>query len=158
PTTSYSASGPAPTLSRARRTSGDAGLVVMERSEQAGGERRHPFGAQLRRLRLRANLTQEALAVPPGLSPDPASLLERGLRRTPRRSTLVLLTGALRLTPEERELFIARAEHEEPSPPEGSAPAPRELPRPAADFVGRAAELAALGSVLGATGRTSGPV
>ena len=56
---------------------------------------RDVFGANLRRIRLRRNLSQEALAAKAdGLHRTEVSLLERG-EREPRLSTIILLTRAL---------------------------------------------------------------
>lgn len=82
------------------------------------------FGSLLRRQRLRANLTHEALAARSGLSIDTISMLERGLRSTPRRSTVVALAQALRLPPSARDMFLAAAE----SPPIHTRPDPRPTP------------------------------
>jgi predicted ATPase/transcriptional regulator with XRE-family HTH domain len=102
-----------------------------------------PFARRLRRLRLRASLTQEELAERSGLSVDAVSALERGYRRHPRRATLALLADALGLGAAERDAFV------EPSPLPGRGPrqAPRPprrapaLPRPPTRLVGRAADL-----------------
>lgn len=67
------------------------------------------FGSLLRNLRLRANLTHEALAARSGLSVDAISMLERGVRHTPRRSTVVALVQALRPPPDAREALFAAA-------------------------------------------------
>lgn len=63
------------------------------------------FGILLRRHRLAAGLSQEALAERAQLSPDAISALERGHRRSPQRATLALLAGALALEGEQREEF-----------------------------------------------------
>src|SRR5262249_54704396 len=60
------------------------------------------FGAVLRRHRLRAGLTQEALAARAQLSAEAISTLERGTRRAPRQATIDLLADALGLSPAER--------------------------------------------------------
>jgi transcriptional regulator with XRE-family HTH domain len=44
------------------------------------------FGAQLRKLREEAGLTQEELALRAGLSPTAVSALERGQRKRPTRT------------------------------------------------------------------------
>ena len=49
----------------------------------------------LRQLRAEAGLTQEELAEAAGLSPRSVSDLERGINRTARKDTAVLLSGAL---------------------------------------------------------------
>ena len=67
------------------------------------------FGALLRRYRLAADLSQEALAEQAHLSREAISTLERGSRRIPRRGTLDLLADALRLSPAERSLLYAAA-------------------------------------------------
>src|SRR5215216_5060835 len=67
-----------------------------------------PFGELLRRLRVAAGLTQEALAERAGLSARGVSDLERGVRSAPRRDTLRLLIEALALGPaNEAELVTA---------------------------------------------------
>jgi transcriptional regulator with XRE-family HTH domain len=72
------------------------------------------FGSLLRRHRLAANLTQAALAARSGMSLAAISMLERGARQTPRRSTLESLSRALRLPLDIRDVFLAAAEP--PSP------------------------------------------
>jgi transcriptional regulator with XRE-family HTH domain len=67
------------------------------------------FAALLRQLRAEAKLTQEELAEAAGLSPRSVSDLERGINRTARRDTAVLLAGALGLTGRTGELFVAAA-------------------------------------------------
>ena len=67
------------------------------------------FGMLLRRYRLAAGLSQEALALRARMSSDGVSALERGHRRTPQRETLALLAGALALDGEQREEFEAAA-------------------------------------------------
>ncbi len=65
------------------------------------------FGDLLRRYRVGAGLTQEALAERAGISVRGLSDLERGARRAPRRDTLLLLTEALDLSEHERTVFQA---------------------------------------------------
>ena len=67
------------------------------------------FGGVLRELRSRAQLTQEELAEAAGLSPRSVSDLERGINRTARKDTAVLLAGALGLAEPARSSFIAAA-------------------------------------------------
>jgi transcriptional regulator with XRE-family HTH domain len=90
-----------------------------------------------------ANLTQAELAERAGLSAQAISLLERGARRAPRTSTIELLSTALMLDPSRREALVAAA-RQAPGPELLAAPPPREVPRPPADFTGRAAELTTL--------------
>ena len=67
------------------------------------------FGELLRRARVAAGLTQEALAERAGLSATAISALERGVRQTPQGETLRLLTDALALPDEERARLAAAA-------------------------------------------------
>ena len=67
------------------------------------------FGGLLRKLRAEARLTQEELAEAAGLSPRSVSDLERGINRTARKDTALLLADALRLAGSARELFVAAA-------------------------------------------------
>src|SRR5437763_1401139 len=67
-----------------------------------GAEEGDAFGPLLRRLRLAAGLTQEALAARAGLSPRGVQDLERGVRRAPRKDTLELLARALQLSAPDR--------------------------------------------------------
>ncbi len=67
------------------------------------------FGALLRRLRIRAGLSQEALAQRAGLSADTVAALEAGRRRQPRAFTVGLLADALGLGLDERAQFAAGA-------------------------------------------------
>jgi transcriptional regulator with XRE-family HTH domain len=67
------------------------------------------FAVLLRQLRVRALLTQEELAEAAGVSPRSVSDLERGISRTARKDTAVLLAGALGLAGPARELFVTVA-------------------------------------------------
>src|ERR1700683_5434371 len=72
----------------------------------------HPalsFAGRLRQLRAEARLTQEELAEAAGLSPRSVSDLERGINRTARKETALLLADALSLTGQVRGLFVAAA-------------------------------------------------
>jgi predicted ATPase/transcriptional regulator with XRE-family HTH domain len=60
------------------------------------------FGVLLRRLRLAAGLSQEALAERAHISAKAVGSLELGTRRAPYRETVDQLLGALNATPEER--------------------------------------------------------
>ena len=112
-------------------------------SEQSATE----FGCLLRRLRNRAQLTQEALAEAATVSPRTVSDLERGVNRTARMATTELLATALGLAGLERRLFIAAARGR-------SAPAVMEASErrsgaarsatPADALIGRDSELAIL--------------
>ena len=74
-------------------------------AEQAG----LGFGGLLRQLRDDAGLTQEELAEAARISPRAVSDLERGINRTARKDTALLLAGALGLADPLRGLFVAAA-------------------------------------------------
>ena len=65
------------------------------------------FGALLRRYRIAAGLTQEALADRAGLSVRGIADLERGVRRFPHFHTLRCLVEALDLAPDDRVSLVA---------------------------------------------------
>jgi transcriptional regulator with XRE-family HTH domain len=67
------------------------------------------FAGLLRQLRAQAELTQEELAGAAGLSPRSVSDMERGVNRTARKDTAVLLAGARGLAEPLRGLFVAAA-------------------------------------------------
>jgi predicted ATPase/DNA-binding XRE family transcriptional regulator len=62
---------------------------------------RSEFGLLLRRLRSRAELSQEQLAESAGLSAESIGALERGTRRAPYRETVERLAAALNVSPAE---------------------------------------------------------
>jgi transcriptional regulator with XRE-family HTH domain len=70
------------------------------------------FGVLLKRYRLAAGLSQEALAARASLSARTISDLERGIHSTPQSDTLELLTGALSLSAQQRALLLAAARPE----------------------------------------------
>jgi tetratricopeptide (TPR) repeat protein/transcriptional regulator with XRE-family HTH domain len=118
-------------------------------TEQAGVG----FGGLLRQLRADAGLTQDELAQAARVSQRAVSDLERGINRTARKDTAVLLAGALGLDGRSRDLFVAAARGRGPAEDvlaagQGTAPgafaaaAIRALPRDIAGFTGRQAELA----------------
>jgi predicted ATPase/transcriptional regulator with XRE-family HTH domain len=102
------------------------------------------FAGLLRQLRSEARLTQEELAEAARLSPRSVSDLERGINRTARKDTALLLADALGLAGPVREVFVAAAR--------GQVPAAKvlavmsasrsNLPAPVDSFVGRQMELA----------------
>ncbi len=105
------------------------------------------FGALLKRYRMAAGLTQEALAERASLSTRAVSDLERGLSRVPRYDTLDLLTTAMSLTASQRAALFAAAR---PPLPGGDAKATplQMLPFPPTALLGREQEVAqALGLV-----------
>ena len=73
------------------------------------------FAVLLRQLRAKALLTQEELAEAAGVSPRSVSDLERGVSRTARKDTAVLLAGALGLAGSARELFVTVARGQAPT-------------------------------------------
>jgi transcriptional regulator with XRE-family HTH domain len=73
------------------------------------------FAALLRQLRAEARLTQEELAEAARLSPRSVSDLERGINRTARKDTALLLAGALGLDGPARELFVTVARGQAPA-------------------------------------------
>ena len=113
-----------------------------------------------------ARLTQEELAEAAGVSPRSVSDLERGINRTARKDTALLLADALSLTGQVRALFVAAARGRAPaadvlaagggraeSGGSGTAAATRTLPRDIGSFTGREAELRRLLAALsGAAG------
>ncbi len=84
-----------------------------------------PFGDLLKRHRLRAGLTQEALAGRARLSVRAISDLERGVNRAPHADTLGLLVGALSLPPGERARFEALGRGRLEGTPAGPRPPAR---------------------------------
>jgi predicted ATPase/DNA-binding XRE family transcriptional regulator len=97
------------------------------------------FGDELRLLRRRSGLSQEALAGQAGLSTEAVSLLERG-RRTPRVTTVRLLADALGLDADARAQLLATLA--------SSAPRTSTVPTPAEPLVGRADDLARLDRLI----------
>jgi transcriptional regulator with XRE-family HTH domain/tetratricopeptide (TPR) repeat protein len=126
------------------------------------------FAGLLRQLRAEARLTQEELAQAAGLSPRSVSDLERGLHRTARKDTAVLLADALNLAEPVRDLFVAAAlghvaAAEVLAAVHGRgraaslAAATKTLPRDTASFTGREHELAQLVAALASAAASSGP-
>ncbi|MDQ6669810.1 MAG: helix-turn-helix domain-containing protein, partial [Chloroflexota bacterium] len=106
-----------------------------------------PFGDQLRRLRLRAGLSQEALSEQAGLSAAAVGALEQGLRRSPYPHTLMALATALGLSADEQDALAQAAGTREVGRHDAAADAPEArrqtgLPRSLSSFVGRERELA----------------
>lgn len=103
------------------------------------------FGASVRRFRLRAGLTQEALAERSGVSVSTIRGMETGKRRNPQLASLRRVAAELGLRPAEQDDLLAAAGVSEPP----VVPVPRQLPAPPAPFVGRDHELARLDAALG---------
>jgi predicted ATPase/transcriptional regulator with XRE-family HTH domain len=103
------------------------------------------FASLLRGLRADAGLTQEALAHVAGLSPRSVSDLERGINRTARQDTALLLADALRLTGPRRASFVAAARGKVlPS-------RPTNLPGQLTAFVGRVTEQSEVRALAGSS-------
>src|SRR5580658_5470660 len=113
------------------------------------------FAGLLRQFRSETRLTQEELAEAAGLSPRSVSDLERGINRTARKDTAVMLADALSLNGQVRVLFVAAARGRAPAAEvlaarldgaaDGSAAVvTRSLPRDIGSFTGREPELARL--------------
>jgi predicted ATPase/transcriptional regulator with XRE-family HTH domain/TolA-binding protein len=108
------------------------------------------FGALLKRQRLAAGLTQEALAQRAGLSPKAVSDLERDPARTPRLGTVTLLADALGADPQRRAELLATAR---PGADPGAAAhitesRRRVMPRPLTPLIGRSGVAAAVVKLL----------
>ncbi len=99
------------------------------------------FGILLKRYRMAAGLTQEALAAHAGLSARTLADLERGINRTPRHDTFELLMSALDLTAQQRALFVALVRPEMTATVDGSHP-PSRIPLPPTPLIGREQEMA----------------
>ncbi len=119
------------------------------------------FGVLLRRYRLSAGLSQEALAERATLSASAVAALERGRRTAPRPDTVALLSDALALVPSERATLVAAATGGRSSavpPPAlaGATPATtaslahlaHTLPVPPTPLIGREREEAAVAHLL----------
>src|SRR5580658_1231322 len=104
------------------------------------------FGELLRRLRIAASLTQEALADRCRISPATVAAIEQGRRKAPRLSTVKLIADALELSAADREMLARAADRGNAAAPGGTA-APDEHPGPAA--AGAIADRLATGSAQG---------
>ncbi len=98
------------------------------------------FGALLKRYRMAAGLTQEALAERANLSTRAVSDLERGLSQAPRYDTLDLLTRAMHLEAEPRAALFAAARPALPREDARAAPL-QVLPFPPTALLGREQEV-----------------
>jgi non-specific serine/threonine protein kinase len=117
------------------------------------------FADLLKRYRLAAGLTQEALAERARVSQRAVSDLERGARNRPYRDTIRLLADALGLGPSERVRLEAAARRVGPpsdEPPGRTRPVEASatqsnLPIPLTSFVGREREMAEVKERLAST-------
>jgi predicted ATPase/DNA-binding XRE family transcriptional regulator len=108
------------------------------------------FARLLRQLRDAAGLTQEELAEAAKLSPRSVSDLERGINRTARKDTAVLLADALSMAQPVRDLFIEAARGRAPVADVIAALSAlrNNLPAPVDSFIGRQTELAEITSAV----------
>src|SRR5215472_3756297 len=88
------------------------------------------FGDLLRHYRGLRGLTQEELAERSGLTVQGISMLERGIRRAPRSTTVEFLADALKLDPQQRTDFTTAARgrrdpESEQSPADATTGSPR---------------------------------
>jgi len=111
-------------------------------------EQRRRFGDLLKRHRLAAGLTHEALAERSALSARAISDLERGVSRRPRRETVDLLSRALQLAPADRIAFDAAARGVTADLTRSSR-GPGAMPVHLTSFVGRQDEIRATRELLG---------
>ena len=88
------------------------------------------FGAQLKRYRMAARLTQEALAERANLSTRAISDLERGLSRAPRYDTLDQLSSAMNLSTQQRAALFGAARPALPEEDDTKIPPLQMLPIP----------------------------
>jgi predicted ATPase/transcriptional regulator with XRE-family HTH domain len=125
--------------------------------DEVSTARASDFGRLLRRYRLAAGLSQEALAERARMSVDGVGALERGHRRWPQRETLALLAGALALDDEQREVFEAAAVRASlPRRSRGTSVTVgpwmsgerSNLPLPLATFIGRERELSEIATLV----------
>ena len=86
------------------------------------------FGILLRRYRLAASLSQAALGDRAGLSPTAIAALERGRRKLPRPTTVLLLAEALGLANAERTAFVRAANAQTMDPTANADPRSATLP------------------------------
>ena len=98
------------------------------------------FGILLKRYRMAAGLTQEALAARAGLSARTIADLERGINRLPRHDTLELLMTALNVNSQQRALFLTIA-RPEMTAAAALTPSPSRLPIPPTALIGREQEM-----------------
>jgi len=117
------------------------------------------FGRLLKRYRLAAELTQQALAERAGLSAHGISDLERGVNRTPQADTLSLLAEALGLSDDERAALEATVAHKRRRRPRGGPipapaaapsrlPATSSLPVPLTPLIGRDGDIVSAAALL----------
>src|SRR5258708_13543504 len=98
------------------------------------------FGILLKRYRMAAGLTQEALAARAQLSTRTIADLERGINRLPRHDTFGLLMTALNVNSQQRALSLTMA-RPEMTAAAALTPSPSRLPIPPTALIGREQEM-----------------
>ena len=98
------------------------------------------FGILLKRYRMAAGLTQEALATRAGLSARTVADLERGIHRAPRQDTFELLLTALDLPAQQQALFVALVRPDMMAMTDGIRSLSR-IPLPPTPLIGREQEI-----------------
>jgi transcriptional regulator with XRE-family HTH domain len=107
------------------------------------------FGVLLKRYRLEAGLSQEALAERAHVSARAISSYERGLRQAPYRGSLAQLIRALQLSPVERQRLEAAVQRRRaPRSSGGTSNYRTNLPVQRTSFVGRGRETAEVTRLL----------
>src|SRR5579871_4514824 len=106
--------------------------------DTGGPEQPAQFGALLRRYRLAAGLSQEAVAERAGLSVAGLSALENGRRQAPYRHTVALLVRTLGLSPDQAAALEAAAVRRRALAPEPAPAGHDQEPAPAGGTVGQA--------------------
>src|SRR5438067_350588 len=91
---------------------GAPGTACIGKTTGEGMKELSSFGVLLKRYRLAAGLSQEALAARARLSARTISDLERGIHGTPHPDTLELLSSALSLSSQQHALLQAAARPE----------------------------------------------
>ncbi|MGC5165767.1 ATP-binding protein [Luteimicrobium sp. DT211] len=112
------------------------------------------FGAVVRRLRLEADLTLEALAEASGVSDRGIGDIERGVSRAPQRRTVLALADGLGLDDAARTALLEAARDARRRAQDSAAGARLPVPGALGDFTGRADDRRLLASALRAS--TSG--
>ena len=114
----------------------------------ATGESRASFGERLRRLRVAAGLSQEALAERAGLSAQAIGALETGKRRRPYPHTIAALAAALGLTEQERAVLAEARSSSTGTSADMTLSARPSLPRRRTPLIGREADIESVLALL----------
>jgi predicted ATPase/DNA-binding XRE family transcriptional regulator len=132
-----------------RRLLDAVSLSTWDVAVDVDGRSSHPtFGDLLRRYRIAAGLTQEALAERAGLSRRGISDLERGERTHPYRETLRVLADALGLDGAQRRAFVAAGRRSPPYSKNRQQLPYAPLPVPPNPLIGRDNEVARAAALL----------